>query len=53
MTDILLANMERINIIAELLYDDLCGNPRAQALVEIIIEASQVQQQQQYNQASA
>ncbi|MBO5706438.1 MAG: hypothetical protein J6S05_05515 [Bacteroidaceae bacterium] len=51
MTDILLANMERINIIAELLYNDLCGNPRAQVLVEIILEASQVslqtQQQQQ------
>ena len=43
MTDILLANMERINVIAELLYNDLHGNPRAQVLVEIIMEASQVQ----------
>ena len=49
MTDILLANMERINVIAELLYHDLCGNPRAQVLVEIILEASQVEQQQQSN----
>lgn len=49
MTDILLANMERINVIAELLYTDLCGNPRAQVLVEIILEASQahIQEQQQ------
>ena len=43
MTDILLANMERINVIADLLYKDLCGNPRAQILVEIIMEASQAQ----------
>ena len=49
MTDILLANMERINVIAELLYDDLRGNPRAQVLVEIILEASQVKQHQQQN----
>ena len=49
MTDILLANMERINVIAELLYDDLRGNPRAQVLVEIILEASQCKQQQQGN----
>lgn len=47
MTDILLANMERINVIAELLYEDLRGNPRAQVLVEIILEASQVQLQEQ------
>ena len=40
MVDILLANMERINVIAELLYEDLRGNPRAQVLTEIIIEAS-------------
>ena len=57
MTDILLANMERINVIAELLYDDLRGNPRAQVLTEIILEASQVplqkQHQQQKNQANA
>ena len=49
MTDILLANMERINVIAELLYNDLCGNPRAQILAEIIIEASQVKKQQESN----
>ena len=57
MTDILLANMERINVIAELLYEDLRGNPRAQVLTEIILEASQVPLQkknhQQKNQASA
>ena len=40
MTDILIANMQRINVIAELLYEDLCGNPRAQVLAEIIIETS-------------
>ena len=49
MTDILLANMERINVLAELLYEDLRGNPRAQVLAEIIIEASQVKQQQERN----
>ena len=43
MTDILLANMERINVIAELLYQDLCGNHRAQVLLEIIMEASQAE----------
>jgi hypothetical protein len=47
MTDDLLSNMERINVIAELLYEDLRGNPRAQVLVEIILEASQVQLQEQ------
>ena len=52
-TDILLANMERINVIAELLYEDLRGNPRAQVLVEIILEASQTKQQQKPNQTSA
>ena len=53
MTDILLANMERINVIAELLFDDLRGNPRAQVLAQIIIEASQVEQHQKQNQPSA
>ena len=48
--DILLANMERINVIAELLYEDLRGNPRAQVLVEIILEASQVQIQNKQQQ---
>ena len=41
MTDTLLNNMERINVVAELLYDLLADNPRAQVLTEIIIEASQ------------
>lgn len=40
MTDTLLNNMERINVVAELLYDLLAENPRAQVLAEIIIEAS-------------
>ena len=43
MTDSLLANMERINVVAELLYDLLVDNPRAQVLTEIIIESSQVE----------
>lgn len=42
MTDNLLNNMERINTVAEILYDILSDNPRAQVLAEIIIEASQV-----------
>jgi hypothetical protein len=45
MTDNLLANMERINVIAEILFDLLVDNPRAQVLTEIIIESSQVEQQ--------
>lgn len=45
MTDTLLNNMERINVVAEILYDLLIDNPRAQVLAEIIIEASQAQQQ--------
>ena len=45
MTDTLLNNMERINVIAELLYDILSDNPRAQVLAEIIIETSQANQQ--------
>jgi hypothetical protein len=45
MTDTLLNNLERINVVAELLYDLLVDNPRAQVLTEIIIEASQIQQQ--------
>ena len=47
MTDILLANMERINVLAELLYEDLRDNPRAQVLAEIIMETSQRQNHQQ------
>ena len=46
MTDILLNSMERINVVAELLYDLLADNPRAQVLTEIIIEASQQMKQQ-------
>ena len=49
MTDTLLNSMERINVVAEILYDLLVENPRAQTLVEIIIEASQGQQHQQQN----
>lgn len=45
--DILLANMERINLIAEILYDLLRHNPQAQVLTEIIIEASTSHTQQQ------
>ena len=41
MTDTLLNKMERINTLAEILYDLLVDNPRAQVLTEIIIEASQ------------
>ena len=44
MTDNLLNSMERINVIAELLYDILGDNPRAQVLAEIIVEASQTNQ---------
>ena len=40
MTDTLLNNMERINAVAEILLDLLNGNPKAQVLAEIIIEAS-------------
>jgi hypothetical protein len=49
MTDTLLNSMERINTVAEILYDLLSDNPRAQVLTEVIIEASQVHQQQQSN----
>ncbi len=45
MTDILLNNLERINVIAEILLDLINDNPRAQVLAEIIIEASQTNQQ--------
>ena len=45
MTDTLLNNMERINVVAEILLDLIDDNPRAQVLTEIIIEASQVKQQ--------
>jgi len=44
MTDTLLNNLERINVVAEILLDLLADNPRAQVLTEIIIEASQIQQ---------
>lgn len=45
MTDTLLSSMERINVVAEILLDLLIDNPRAQVLTEIIIEASQTNQQ--------
>lgn len=45
MNDTLLNNMERINVVAEILLDLLVDNPRAQVLAEIIIEASQTNQQ--------
>ena len=45
MTDTLLNNLERINVVAEILLDLISDNPRAQVLTEIIIEASQIQQQ--------
>ncbi len=45
MIDILLADMERIHVVAEILYDLLHDNPRAQVLLEIIIEASQTEDQ--------
>lgn len=44
MTNTLLNSMERINVVAELLYDLLADNPQAQVLTEIIIEASQSKQ---------
>ena len=50
MTDTLLNSMERINVVAEILYDLLNDNPKAQVLAEIILEASQVEQHQQQNQ---
>ena len=46
MTDTLLNSMERINTVAEILLDLLNDNPRAQVLTEIIIEASQIEQNQ-------
>lgn len=47
MTDTLLNSMERINVVAEVLYDLLSENPRAQVLTEIIIEASTSQMEKQ------
>lgn len=47
MTETLLNNLERINVVAEILLDLINDNPRAQVLLEIIIEASQVKQQHQ------
>jgi hypothetical protein len=43
MTDNLLDSMERINVVAEILYDILQDNPRAQVLAQIIVEASQTE----------
>lgn len=42
MIDTLLNNLERINTVAEILLDLLVDNPRAQVLVDIIIEASTI-----------
>lgn len=39
----MLHRMERINVIAEALYDLLDENPKAQTLLEVIIEASAVE----------
>lgn len=47
MNETLLNNLERINVVAEILLDLINDNPRAQVLLEIIIEASQVKQQHQ------
>jgi hypothetical protein len=44
MTDTLLNNMERINALAEILYDLIDDNPRAQVLASIIAEISQIKQ---------
>lgn len=44
MTDNLLKSMERINAVAEVLFDLLSDNPHAQILTQIIIEASQIEQ---------
>ena len=38
--DELASKLERINILADLLLELLIGNPRAQTLAEIIVEAS-------------
>ena len=42
MIDTLINNMERINALAEILYDLIDDNPRAQVLASIIAEISQV-----------
>ena len=47
MNEILLNKLERINVVAEILLDLVDDNPHAQVLLEVIIEASQVKQQQQ------
>lgn len=39
-TDELAHQLERIHVLADLLLELLIGNPRAQMLTEIIIEAS-------------
>jgi hypothetical protein len=46
MNDNLLNSMERINAVAEVLFDLLGDYPHAQILTQIIIETSQIQQQQ-------
>lgn len=34
------SRLERINALAEVLYDMFCGNPQAQVIIEIILETS-------------
>lgn len=38
--DELASKLERINVLSDLLLELLIGNPRAQTLAEIIVEAS-------------
>lgn len=40
--DDLTSQMERINALAEILYDILYDNPKAQLLAEIIVETSSI-----------
>ena len=42
MNENLLNNLERINVVAEILLDLINDNPQAQVLTEIIIEASEL-----------
>ena len=39
-SDLLADKLERVNVLADLLLELLVGNPRAQVLVEIIMETS-------------
>ena len=40
--DELASKLERINVLSDLLLELLIGNPRAQTLAEIIVEASEL-----------